>query len=47
VPGSAQVVLAVDKHEVLDSQPFELDRRPDTGKPGTHDEDVVLLRNHG
>src|ERR1700738_5474256 len=33
VPGSAQVVLAVDDHDVVIAQPVELDRRTDSPKP--------------
>ena len=47
VPGSAQVVLAVEDDEVVVAQPLELDGRADSAETGAHDDDVELLRSHG
>ncbi len=47
VPGSAEVVLAVEDDEVVDTQALELDCRTDTAEAGPDDEDLELLRTHG
>ena len=47
VPGTAQVVLAVEDDEVLNAQPLELDGGAYPPETGAHDDGVELLRSHG
>ncbi len=46
VPGAAQIVLAIQNGEVVESEALELDRRADSSETGAHD-DRVVLRWHG
>lgn len=46
VPGAAQVVLAVEDHEIVVAEAFELDGRTDSAETGADDHDVELLRSH-
>ena len=41
VPGPAEVVLAVEDHEVVVAQPLELDGRAYSPETGSHDDRVV------
>jgi hypothetical protein len=45
-PGSAEVVLAVEDDEVVDTQALELDCRPDTAEAGPDNEGLEVLRTH-
>ena len=47
VPGSAEIVLAVEDDEVLESQPLQLDGGADPAEAGADDDGVELLRSHG
>ena len=47
MPGSAEVVLAVEDDEVVDTHALELDCRADTAEAGPDDESLELLRTHG
>ncbi len=47
VPGPAEVVLALEDHEVVDAEPLELNGCADSREPGPHDDRVELLRSHG
>ncbi len=46
VPGAAEVVLAVEDHEVVVAHPLELDGRAYPAETGPHDDRVELLRSH-
>ena len=46
VPGSAEVVLAVDDHDVFVAQAVELDRRADSTEARTDDDRIELLLTH-
>ena len=43
VPGAAEVVLALEDHEVVDAQPLELDGRAHAAEARADDDRLVLL----
>jgi hypothetical protein len=43
VPGAAEVVLALQHHDVVDPQPLELDRRAHATEPRADDDCLVAV----